>query len=152
MSMPELFRIQTAHYEFTVWASDISKRQQAHQQTLDKRGICANQQPAIVHFSPTLLITEASVLESLVVQTAEHLNCLTLDRALFFENMQYQFEWIFLDEVTHAELGHRLKSVNDSFRFAKARGRMPARLTGTINTQNDVGWMRLPLRYQRAGI
>ncbi|PKH28367.1 restriction endonuclease-like protein [Shewanella sp. ALD9] len=150
--MPELFRIQTAHYEFTVWASDISKRQQAHQQTLDKRGICANQQPAIVHFSPTLLITEASVLESLVVQTAEHLNCLTLDRALFFENMQYQFEWIFLDEVTHAELGHRLKSVNDSFRFAKARGRMPARLTGTINTQNDVGWMRLPLRYQRAGI
>lgn len=28
---------------------------------------------------------------------------------------------------------------------------MPARLTGTINTGNDVGWLRLPLTFEHNG-
>ncbi|MGL6117517.1 DUF2357 domain-containing protein [Plesiomonas sp.] len=74
---------------------------------------------------------------------------------LFFENTQYQFEWVFFSEVTHARLTHRSKTVNEAFRFVSevktARGIVPARLTGTINTGNDVGWLRLPLTFELNG-
>ncbi|MCG9697809.1 restriction endonuclease-like protein [Shewanella sp. Isolate11] len=80
---------------------------------------------------------------------------LTLNSPLFFENTQYQFEWVFFSEVTNARLTHRSQSVNEAFRFAPevktARGMVPARLTGTINTGNDVGWLRLPLTFEHNG-
>ncbi|EJH57612.1 hypothetical protein VCHC43B1_0271 [Vibrio cholerae HC-43B1] len=80
---------------------------------------------------------------------------LTLNSPLFFENTQYQFEWVFFSEVTHARLTHRSQNVNEAFRFAPevktARGVVPARLTGTINTGNDVGWLRLPLTFEHNG-
>ncbi|MCG6308930.1 restriction endonuclease-like protein [Vibrio alginolyticus] len=45
--------------------------------------------------------------------------------------------------------------MNEAFRFAPevktARGVVPARLTGTINTGNDVGWLRLPLTFEHNG-
>ncbi|WP_268904987.1 restriction endonuclease-like protein [Dasania phycosphaerae] len=80
---------------------------------------------------------------------------LTLNAPLFFENTQYQFEWVFFSEVTNARLTHRSQSVNETFRFAPevktARGVVPARLSGTINTGNDVGWLRLPLTFELNG-
>ena len=76
---------------------------------------------------------------------------LTLNSPLFFENTHYQFEWVFLREVTAAYLTHRSQSVNDAFQLKAARGSIPARLTGTINTGNDVGWLRLPLTFECNG-
>jgi hypothetical protein len=80
---------------------------------------------------------------------------LTLNSPLFFENTQYQFEWVFFSEVTNARLTHRSQNVNEAFRFAPevktARGVVPARLTGTINIGNDVGWLRLPLTFEHNG-
>lgn len=71
-----------------------------------------------------------------------------LELPLFFENTQYQFEWIFFGEVTDARLVHKSQRITQAFRFAEQRGLVPARLTGTINTGNDVGWLCLPLRYE----
>lgn len=52
-------------------------------------------------------------------------------------------------------LTHRSNSVNEAFRFApkveSIYGVVPARLTGTINTSNDVGWLRLPLMFELDG-
>ncbi|WP_211255102.1 DUF2357 domain-containing protein, partial [Pectobacterium atrosepticum] len=70
---------------------------------------------------------------------------------MFFENAQYQFEWVFFNEVEQADLTHRVRLVNEGFRFAAKKRDIPARLTGTVNQRNDVGWMRLPLSYRRAG-
>lgn len=45
--------------------------------------------------------------------------------------------------------------MSEAFRFAPemktARGFIPARLTGSIHTGNDVGWLRLPLSFELAG-
>lgn len=76
---------------------------------------------------------------------------LELSTPLFFENTQYQFEWVFFDKVKIARLVHRSKRVNEAFRFVPevetVKGVTPARLTGTINTGNNVGWLRLPILF-----
>lgn len=94
---------------------------------------------------------ESGLIESGQQKHAE----LRLNAPLFFENTQYQFEWMFFSEVSNARLTHRSQSVNDAFRFAPevktSRGVVPARLTGSINTGNDVGWLRLPLTFELDG-
>ncbi|WP_340618780.1 DUF2357 domain-containing protein [Xenorhabdus entomophaga] len=164
--MPELLRVQTAQFEFSIWCNDIAKRQQVYQATLLKRAskqTQAEQKQAIdeqnrlpiIRFSPPLLITEVSITEvstkeghaALTELTAE----LVLDESLFFENVQYQFEWVFFEPVEEARLTHRSRLVNEGFRFVKAHRSILARLTGTINTGNNVGWMRLPLEYVITG-
>lgn len=83
--------------------------------------------------------------------SAEKCATLALNSPLFFENTQYQFEWIFFGAVSDARLTHRSQKINEAFRFAKQRGAVPARLTGTIHTGNDVGWLRLPLLFELSG-
>jgi predicted component of viral defense system (DUF524 family) len=60
-----------------------------------------------------------------------------------------------LGAVTDARLVHRSQSLGEAFRFVPEmktkRGLVPARLTGTINTGNDVGWLRLPLSFDLNG-
>lgn len=166
--MPVILRVLTAQFEFTVWCNDIAKRQHAYQQTLSKRDkaqlsmaaaqgedIEVYQNKASVRFSPPLLIQELAIAEvikneaetSPFEKTAE----INLNNPSFFENIRYQFSWDFFEDVEEAQLAHRSYLVNEGFRFAKARRSIPARLTGTIDTRNDVGWMRLPLEYVLAG-
>ncbi|HGS4482888.1 TPA: DUF2357 domain-containing protein [Vibrio cholerae] len=173
--MPELIRLQTPDFEFSVWANDISQRLSVYQNTMAHRA-SANEQPSYeLRFAPAAQLSNAIEPQGLVadglVQSgsdesglaendpianglAKHAE-LTLNSPLFFENTQYQFEWVFFNEVSNARLTHRSQSVNEAFRFAPevktARGVVPARLTGTINTGNDVGWLRLPLTFEHNG-
>lgn len=188
--MPELIRLQTPNFEFSVWANDISQRTKMYQSTMmkiaglssidltgDSEGgvvfskdidtTLTNSLPVYkLRFSPevelvainsefkmTLDIMDATEQDGFVTSTIEpeKYNELTLQSPLFFENTQYQFEWIFFASVTCAHLTHRSQNVNESFRFSKQRGPVPARLIGTINTGNDVGWMRLPLSFEIEG-
>lgn len=155
--MQELLRLKTGQFQLTIWCKDVSKRQQTHQATLEKR-IAADVhaqppllEPAMIRFTPPLWASEV-VLAGQKRMTAEaSIDHLALDDLLFFENMQYQFEWVFFESVDDARLLHRSHSLNESFAFSKAHPPIPARLTGTINTGNDVGWMRLPLEFVVAG-
>ncbi|WP_027848385.1 restriction endonuclease-like protein [Marinospirillum minutulum] len=164
--MPELIRLQTLDYEFSVWANDISQRTKVYQNTVANRAsLAANMyldakptQPSYeIRFAPAAELSntiepQGLVADCLVKSRLTKYTELTLNSPLFFENTQYQFEWIFFSEVTNARLTHRSQSVNEAFRFAPevktARGIVPARLTGTINTGNDVGWLRLPLTFE----
>ncbi|MEM5734012.1 restriction endonuclease-like protein [Shewanella algae] len=174
--MPELIRLQTPDFEFSVWANDISQRLSVYQNTVAHRASANDVQPSYeLRFAPAAQLSNAIEPQGLVAdglvqsgldesdladndlvanglaKNAE----LTLNSPLFFENTQYQFEWVFFSEVTHARLTHRSQNVNEAFRFAPevktARGVVPARLTGTINTGNDVGWLRLPLTFEHNG-
>ncbi|MDY4379342.1 restriction endonuclease-like protein [Pectobacterium brasiliense] len=163
--MPELLRVQTEHFELSIWCNDIAKRQQVYRNTLAKRAQHAdalhpsvgNRVGSAVRFSPAMDLQEVAVLdETLISETLGNAPCvqsesITLREPLFFENAQYQFEWVFFNEVEKAGLTHRVRLVNEGFRFAAKKRDIPARLTGTINTGNDVGWMRLPLSYRLAG-
>lgn len=174
--MPELIRLQTPDFEFSVWANDISQRLRVYQNTVAHRASANDVQPSYeLRFAPAAQLSNAIEPQGLVADgldksaldesdlaendlvangLAKHAE-LTLNSPLFFENTQYQFEWVFFSEVTHARLTHRSQNVNEAFRFAPevktARGVVPARLTGTINTGNDVGWLRLPLTFEHNG-
>jgi hypothetical protein len=169
--MPELIRLHTPDFEFSVWANDISQRLSVYQNTMAHRASANYEQPSYeLRFMPAAELSNAIEPQGLVADgldksalddsglvangSAKHAE-LTLNSPLFFENTQYQFEWVFFSEVTNVRLTHRSQSVNEAFRFAPevktARGMVPARLTGTINTGNDVGWLRLPLTFELNG-
>lgn len=155
--MPELIRLKTPEFEFSVWANDISQRTKVYQSTISKRASFSPNYS--LRFAPVAelvdihIVPQTSASDDLVADTAESLNQgeLVLSSPLFFENTQYQFEWVFFDAVSNACLTHRSQNVSEAFRFAPemktARGLIPARLTGTINTGNDVGWLRLLLSF-----
>ncbi len=195
--MPELIRLQTPEFEFSVWANDISQRTKVYQSTvanrasltanltsdaaldthldtlLDTKRTEAASNTTVSHMHPNYVlrfspatklsnITEPKGLAEnsldegdLVINDQDKHTELTLNSPLFFENTQYQFEWVFFSDVSNARLTHRSQNVNEAFRFAPevktARGVVPARLTGTINTGNDVGWLRLPITFDLDG-
>jgi predicted component of viral defense system (DUF524 family) len=172
--MPELLLLQTPDFEFSVWANDISARSKIYQDTMSKRaGLMVGRTelgaeptaPKIeVRFAPEVQLVNVTISDDwdsslaevenvLAVSTVapEKRTTLALHSPLFFENTQYQFEWVFFGAVKNANLAHRSYSVNEAFRFVAPRGVLPARLIGTINTGNDVGWMRLPLIFELNG-
>lgn len=85
------------------------------------------------------------------VEALAHCQQVNLDSPIFFENTVYQVEWIFLQKVKVARLHHRSKTVCRSFNFTPSEGEVNARLTGTINTGNDLGWLRLSLTFELDG-
>ncbi|MGE6440835.1 DUF2357 domain-containing protein [Psychrobacter sp. NPDC078409] len=154
--MPDLLRIQTPDFELSIWCNDIEKRQKTYQSTLEKREAISdhNAQPSIVRFSPPLDILNTDFMDKpFAIEGSSTpsglVESLELDDFIFFENLQYQFEVIFTGDVEEAYLSHRSHAINKSFRFIKANKQRStlARLTGTINTANDVGWLRLPFNY-----
>lgn len=190
--MPELIRLLTPEFEFSVWANDISQRTKVYQNTVQSRAsLTANVNADVVlpdhpseledtvvaagasHVQPSYVLrlspaielnsivepeglVETTLAENGLVESGQEKRAeLTLNTPLFFENTQYQFEWVFFSEVSNARLTHRSQAVNDAFRFAPevktVRGVVPSRLTGTINTGNDVGWLRLPLTFELNG-
>lgn len=153
--MPELLRLKTPEFEFSIWANDITARADVYRNTITKRGDLSLLAP-VIKFSPAQSVRveyQFSAQKALMPQTTDEalITELPLQTPLFFENTQYQFEWVFCKPVENAYLSHRSHTVNDGFRFAEQRDLYPARLTGTINTGNDVGWLRLPLCCQREG-
>lgn len=181
--MPELIRLQTPDFEFSVWASDISQRANVYNTTIAKRanltsepfasGVCNDAYIPELRFSPEADLVNIAMMDDQINVDFDHCfdsgdshtkitfsanddasekrSTLSLNAPLFFENTQYQFEWVFSHSVSDARMRHPSQSVSEAFRFAKQRGPIPARLTGTINTGNDVGWMRLPLSFEVDG-
>ena len=147
--MQELLRLQTAEYELSIWANQVANRQQVYQQTLANR-VATIPAPEKLLFEPALVINDldpASLISQAGNQLDSPLRVLTFDPPIFFENLEYQIEWIFYGHVEHAELQHRNLALSQNFRFTAQRNATPARLVGTLNTQNDVGWVHLSLRY-----
>lgn len=166
--MPELLRLRTPDFEFSVWTNDIRARSNVYRETMEKRANLLRPPSPELRFLPAQRVTSDFVYDATIdlpisditeenngieqtKNTEAKIESLELKSPLFFENTQYQFEWVFFDKVTEAKLAHRSQTINESFRFASRRGQMPARLTGTINTANDVGWMRLPVQFVTQG-
>src|SRR5690606_9979498 len=110
------------------------------------------QENSILFFSQPLKIDELKINEKPAdIDISNVMSDIQLPSFIFFENVQYHFEWIFYKEVHRAEILHKNESLNQCFRFIKAHGISPARITGTINTGNNIGWMRLPFKYEMGG-
>ncbi len=159
--MPELLYLQTSEFELSIWSNDISERQKVYLDTLRKRSkdqaltdkIFSVQRSSFIYLSLALQINslkveQVSVLQNQIVPISE----IELPGYIFFENVQYQFEWIFFQKVNSAQLIHKSKLMNDAFRFIDSHRTIPARFIGTINTGNNVGWMTLPLEYYINGL
>src|SRR5690606_35776491 len=146
--MPELINLKTSDWELNVWCSDISKRQDTLKDTLTRRDFNSGFPSSDLRFLQPIKIETLDVcgLSILDLEKGEEGSFISLGQALFFENCQYQFEWVFFKEVSHAELCHKLKIVNDSFQFRK-RNNITV-LKGTINTGNELGWFALPFQYK----
>lgn len=147
--MSALLELTTLDFVLTVWARDISGRLQTLRTTLKRQQVITECASTVLRFAPPLKSADAQLGEDR--QSLTDASSLQLDQLLFFENTEYQFEWVFFSPVKDAELAHRSNALNSSFRFVPAGSGMPARLTGNLNTRNDVGWMRLPLRYWQNG-
>ncbi|MCS4298185.1 MULTISPECIES: restriction endonuclease-like protein [Acinetobacter] len=157
--MPELLRIETSDFEFSIWSNDITTRQKAYTEALNKRGcsskalldgnaVLGHRRP-FIYFSPALKIQDLKFEQVTLEQNQnDEISKIELLSYLFFENVQYQFEWVFLNKVHSAQIAHKNQLLNEGFRFIEAHLRMPARIIGTVNTGNHVGWMRLPLEYR----
>lgn len=167
--MPNLLKVQTADFELSIWCSDIKKRQATYQATLAKRkaGSNHNDQQPIIRFSPPLAVLKTTFMDEPMeikggLTSAGLLETLELNNFIFFENIQYQFELVFIEDkqdndpysvcsgkVENAYLTHRSHIINENFQFVKSADKplTTARLTGTINTLNDVGWLSLPFSY-----
>ncbi|WP_018293892.1 restriction endonuclease-like protein [Mariprofundus ferrooxydans] len=148
--MLDILRIETEDWELNISArgKSIIARQQVLARTLGARG--APMDGGRIRFSvpitPKLL--ESELTGTLAVCPIGSFSELSLERPVFFENLQYHFEWIFSPDVkvNDAQVQHKLKAVCDSFRFSRRTG--SAVLQGVIQTGNDVGWFRLPIQYR----
>ena len=100
-----------------------------------------------LRFNPALAIERTAPLapETSVAQPVAEL---PLPEALFFENKQYEFEFLFGDDVSASDkpvILHRLRGIEESFHYKRGS------LRGSINFGNDIGWFRLGVRYVVAG-
>ncbi|WCN15215.1 DUF2357 domain-containing protein [Marinomonas mediterranea] len=154
--MPELLRLKTDEFLFTVKAASIEGRSRTLTKTLLTRhggnsDVFMRVEPAIKLDEPPRGFVDGSCSFLHAVEDLNHCDQVNLDSPIFFENTLYQVEWIFLQRVQGARLNHRSKTVCDSFIFTPSEDGLSARLTGTINTGNDVGWLRLPLTFELGG-
>ncbi|MFQ3246614.1 MAG: hypothetical protein ACI9SP_003267 [Arenicella sp.] len=138
--MPELIAIQTEEYDFVVWSRDVAQSQKRLARTLEYRGNEAS--------SSRLLIAPAVRLKS-----GEELGDYDVGQPVFFENKQYDIEFVFEDLLknTFAQnpplVRHRLKAVESAFHYSVRSNSLRA----TINTGNHVGWFRFELVYNIEG-
>jgi len=149
MPMTELIRLETKEWELTVWCSDITRRQRTLSNTLQRRGLDAIPRSTLRLEQPVEVQSLSVIDKDLNISEGESINSILLPQALFFENFQYHFEWVFKDKVDEAKLIHKLQAINNSFRFSSRNNTYV--FTGTINTGNDLGWFGLPFIYQTNG-
>lgn len=72
---------------------------------------------------------------------------LVLPEPLFFENKQYEFDFLFGGGASTTSVPtviHRLRSIEEGFHYKRGS------LRGSINFGNDIGWFRLGVRYRAA--
>lgn len=110
-----------SHFSFEIYSPNLKSRQARYIETLHKRG------------------KEVPVCNVQI----NHQNQ-PLAQPLFFENSRYDFEFVFNEGVRNVRLNHKLKAVNDAFRFNPKVNL----LIGSLDTGNDLGWFHLPLSYE----
>lgn len=156
--MPELIKLQTPDFELSIWAHDIDSRLSVYEKT--KRHRLYGDSGTDKAYATEIRLTPELSVENLEINGAQRFNnpdsagkysIIPLKAPIFFENTQYQFECVFYGKVANAFIAHRNHVFNEGFRFSPASNTIPARLTGTINTRNDVGWIHLPLQYELDG-
>ena len=149
--MQELICIETPDWELTISCQNVDIRQKTYFEMLKRRG--DKHIPNTLSFKPEINL-ESVRPDGVCDQESKNITtplveALSLPLPIFFENTQYQFEWVFFnDNVDQASIAHPLKTIASSFRFAAKRKHSAASLIGTINTGNDIGKLSLPLTYQ----
>ncbi|MEZ9709132.1 DUF2357 domain-containing protein [Vibrio breoganii] len=149
--MQTLICIETPEWELTISSQHSQTRRSTYYNMLSQRGAevplsSVQIQPAIRPNKITICGQERELADEFPLSE------ITLPDSLFFENAQYQFEWVFLPEgVEQAFITHPLQGISDAFRFTPKRTHSAASLIGTINTSNDIGQLALPLTYCVAG-
>lgn len=154
--MPELLRLRTDEFLFTIKAASIENQSRTLSKTLLTRhggdsNVFVRVEPAIRLSEPPRGFIDGSCSFLHAVDDPNHCDQVNLDFPIFFENTSYQIEWLFLQRVQGARINHRSKTVCDSFIFTPSEDSFSAKLSGTINTGNDVGWLRLPLTFELDG-
>ena len=154
--MPELLRLKTDEFLFTVKAVSIKSQLKTLSKTmLSRRSSTSN---IFVRVKPAIKLSELprglahgpyTLLHA--VKDVNHCEQVNLDLPIFFENTVYQIDWTFRQNVQKAWLTHRSKTICDAFIFTPSEDGVNARITGTIYTGNDVGWLRLPLSFELDG-
>lgn len=147
----DILRVQTEHFELSIWCRDISARQAAYKRTLHQRSGSDSDCKHRLQLSSELTTTRIESLGRVIGDNESSEENWPLPEPVFFENMLYQVEIIFFSAVEYAELNHALQRLNDAFRFSAASHHssltLPARLTGSFNSGNDVGWLTLPFSF-----
>ncbi|MCK5665211.1 MAG: DUF2357 domain-containing protein, partial [Thiotrichaceae bacterium] len=136
--MPELVAIKTLHFECVIWAKDISASRQRLATTMlvRKKELPVSK----ICFRPEVKLLNSD-------ETITSYDC---GEPLFFENKQYDIEFIFDTSLKESfiqnppQVIHRLKNVEDAFYYS-ARSHS---LRATINTANDIGWFKVELKYR----
>ena len=139
--MPDVLTLKTPHFVLSVWAKDIEVPQALLARTHAARGTSI---PATaLRLSPALKV-ECAVPSISVPFSENPVAELYLSMPLFFENKQYEFEFLFDDGLSATSMPsiiHRLKSIEEGFHYKRGS------LRGSINFRNDIGWFRLGVRY-----
>lgn len=149
--MQTLICIETPEWELTISSQSLLARQSTYFNMLNQRGAkpplsALKILPAISPEKITICDQGGMLVDGLPLSEV------TLPAPLFFENAQYQIEWVFLQEgIEQAFITHTLQGVSDAFRFTPNRKHSAASLIGTINTGNDIGQLALPLTYYVKG-
>ena len=149
--MQTLICIETPKWELTISSRHLEARQSTYFNMLSQRGVLAPLSK--LQIQPAISPKKITICEQQNMQIGElPLSEIALPAPLFFENAQYQFEWVFLQEgIEQAFITHPLQGVADAFRFTPKREHSAASLIGTINTGNDIGQFSLPLTYYIKG-
>ena len=144
--MPDVLTLKTPHFELTVWTKDINKPQALLAKTHFARG--ALLPLGTLRFNPALMV-ENVIPPIPLPEVVQPVTEWVLPEALFFENKQYEFEFLFFNRVntaTHSPvIIHRLSSIEEGFHYKRGS------LRGSVNFGNDIGWFRLGVRYPIGG-
>lgn len=142
--MPDVLTLKTPHFVLSVWTKDVETPQTLLARTHAARG--ASVPASALRFNPPL--TVESIAPPMPVPLAVNpVPELTLPVPLFFENRQYEFEFLFDNAISTTgtpAIVHRLRGIEDGFHYKRGS------LRGSINFGNDIGWFRLGVRYRAA--
>ncbi|MFK5949143.1 MAG: DUF2357 domain-containing protein [Methylococcales bacterium] len=135
--MPELAAIKTPYFECVIWVKELDASQRQLCRTMAQRNKPVPE--SVIQFNPAVQLFDSHI------KLSEY----ACDEALFFENKQYDIEFIFDKSLkpsfleNHPKVMHRLKSIEDAFHYSERSHALRA----TINTGNDIGWFSIELHY-----
>lgn len=150
--MPEVLVIRSVDWELSVWTRDQSSRQRMFAETMVSRGGAGTASTKTeIRLFPPLQVTHIEVNEKPFLADSDTQGVVALSEPLFFENTLYEFEFVFTDAVSgKPAIQHKLLRIHNAFRYTTKHG--VKSLRGNVNPGNDVGWLRLPLFYEVAGV